>query len=192
MADQRRSSMTSPFDEMLAETRRQMDELSGPGSGRGTSATRQNGAGGDRPVPSSRPPEAHPSRTAAASASRFPESREAPSDAIRFLNDRYGERWRYEVTERRRDGDEVIVLCRLIIDDLGVAKSQFGQARVAGTSPQGHATGHAIGHASGRAAGGVSFSIGPAPAIGDAAVDPEEAAYQSAIERALAKCAGML
>ena len=86
------------------------------------------------------------------------------------------------MVEQRREGDEVIVLCKLTIDEPQITKTQFGQARIgdAGAAIRGRA-------------GGISFTARPngpdAPAAGG---DTEAAAYRAATEAALAKCAAML
>ena len=48
------------------------------------------------------------------------------------MNERYGDGWRYDVIDRRREGNEIIVLCKLVIDEGEVTKAQFGSARVGG------------------------------------------------------------
>ena len=52
------------------------------------------------------------------------------SEPVRILNERHGSGWRYEIADRRREADEVIVLCKLVIDETGATKSQFGSAFV--------------------------------------------------------------
>lgn len=161
MSSQRRSGLTSAFDDMLEANRKRFDDL-------------HDGA----PSPAAAAPPPTPPAPRAAPTAGFG----VPSDAVRFLNDRYGHGWRHDVGERRREGDEVIVLCTLRIEETGTTKSQFGRARVG--APAG-------GQAITGSAGGVSFSLGATngPAAG---TDPEEAAYKRAVEAALAKCAAML
>ncbi len=162
MASNRRSGLTSPFDDMLDQNRRQFDDLNT------RSWPRQSTA---RPAPSP-------------AASTAPHRAPEQTDAVRFLNDRYGERWRYEIADRRREGDEVIVLCKLIIADLDIAKSQFGRARIgqsgAAPAPKGSAD-------------GVAFALGPEPSsTAGIAGDPEQAAFRQAVDAALTKCAALL
>ena len=109
MASDRRSSSSSTsaassFDEMLERNRRELDGMYG-----GIAWT------GAREAPP--PGAASPARAASA---------ERP--VVRKLNQRFGDKWRYEITERRRDGDEVIVLCRLTLPERNVTKAQFGLA----------------------------------------------------------------
>ncbi|MDP6623411.1 MAG: hypothetical protein QF754_14210, partial [Alphaproteobacteria bacterium] len=133
MAAGRSSEFTSPFDDMLDQSRRQFDDLYGG------------------PVAKSPPSPALEAK---------PEHNGVAPETTRFLDDRYGDRWRYEVVERRREGDEVIVLCKLSVGD-GTTRAQFGRAQVGG-------------EASGLSgsAGGVAFTLGTGAA---APGDPEQA-----------------
>ena len=164
MASDRRSSSSSTsaassFDEMLERNRRELDGMYG---GIAWSGARE-----------AAPPPGAASRAGAASAER---------PVVRRLNQRFGDKWRYEIAERRRDGDEVVVLCRLTLPERNVTKAQFGLARIgragAGAAVRG-------------SAGGVSFSLG-AGESGWLAGDGEDAAYERATDDALAKCAAML
>lgn len=159
MADNRKFGRSSPFDAMLDGNRRAFDALYG---GRGS-----------------------PGRKAAPAMSAGPSgaigSAAGKSDAARFLDDRYGDGWAYEVADRQRDGDEIIVLCKLVVGDQEIAKSQFGRARIGGAP------------AIAASADGVRFAIGPEPASGPSdAGDPEEAAFRRAVEAALAKCVELI
>ena len=163
MAADRKSGFAQPFDAMLDDNRRAFEALYA-----GTESSRPKLA----PLrPAAKP--SSPVRPAPADASK--------AEAVRFLDDRYGDGWRYEIAERRRDGDEIIVLCKLIIGDQETAKPQFGRAPIAGEPA-------IIGSAD-----GVRFAIGPEPERGSAdAGDPEEAAFRRAVEDALAKCVDMI
>ena len=163
MASDRRSSWpstsaASSFDEMLERNRRELDGMYG-----GTAWTGAREAA---------PPPGAASRNRAA----------AERPVVQRLNQRFGDKWRYEITERRRDGDEVVVLCRLTLPERNVTKAQFGLARIgragAGAAVRG-------------SAGGVSFTLG-AGESGSLAGDSEDAAYERAADDALAKCAAML
>ncbi len=151
-----RSDFTSPFDDMLDQSRRQFDDLYG-------------GATGATPPP--RRPAAEPKS----------DRQEVSEDTRRFLDDGYGDRWRYEVSERRREDDEVIVLCKLIVGDGSVSKSQFGSAPVGGQRAGLKGS-----------AGGIAFALGTEAEAGSGGGDPEQAAYRQALARALANCAEML
>ncbi len=147
----RPSEFTSPFDDMLDQSRRQFDDLYGG------------------PVAKSPPSPAPEAKS---------EHNGVAPQTTRFLDDRYGDRWRYEVVERRREGDEVIVLCRLTVAEGGPSRTQFGRAQV-GAEASGLSG----------SAGGVAFTLGTGAA---APGDPEQAAYQRALAAALAKCAELL
>ena len=169
MAADRKPGFSSPFDAMLDDNRRAFEALSA-----GTGSSLRQAAPVESRTPIAGPRlSVRPVRTAPSAAGK--------SDAVRFLDDRYGHGWRYEIAERRRDGDEIIVLCKLIIGDQETAKSQFGRARVGGATA---ITGRAD---------GVRFTIGAEPERGAAdAGDPEEAAFRRAVDAALANCVEML
>ncbi len=175
MVSNRRPGYSSAFDEMLGRNRERLEELY---AGRGSSLAgtgRQGNSLGDgpytaRPVAQTTEPD-----SAAAVGS---------SETVRFLDDRYGDGWRYEVADRRRDGDEFIVLCKLILADQNISKSQFGRA---------HINSSGDGHEITGSADGVAFAIQPEEmSRGRSTVDPEEAAFHRAVERALARCVELL
>ena len=178
------SRYTSAFDDLLAKNRRELDALyEGTGS-----------AGTGRP--SRGPPPREPARTTPAPA-RTPEgtpgesirpvSAEAPatdpspaaSPTERLLDERYGDGWRFEVTSRRRERDEVIVVGSLRLPGAGGVRTQFGSARIA-----------ASGGATAGSAGGIAFSFGGTG--GESPLGAEEAAFERAREDALANCAALL
>ena len=49
---------------------------------------------------------------------------------MRRLNERFGNDWRYEIAEQQRDGDEAIVLCKLVLGKDGAVRTHFGRARI--------------------------------------------------------------
>jgi len=168
MASRDRQSLSSAFDDMLKQTWRELDGLhDGP---TGSSSLTERAAAPSPPPPSPRSRVSRPSG--------------GSSDAERFLNDRYGDGWRQEILERKRDGDEVVVLCKLIIEDQDISKTQFGRAHVAGNAPGASVAG---------TSGGVSFGIGEPRDHGRAPGENAEAvAYRAAASDALAKCVAML
>ena len=107
------------------------------------------------------------------------ESPPAASPAERLLDERYGDGWRFEITSRRREKDEAIVVGALRLPGSGGVRTQFGSARI---SPGG-------GAGSG-SAGGVAFTFGGA--AGESPLAAEEAAFERAREDALARCAALL
>jgi len=151
MADKPSSGLASAFDAMLSQNRDRFD----------TMLHRR---------PDSTPAPARPADT--------------PSDAtesVRFLNDRYGRGWRHEVIERRREGDEVIVLCRLTVDELDMSKTQFGSAKIGEANAKPITTG---------SAGGIAFTLGSEQTGREK--DTEEAAFRRALDDGLAKCVVLL
>ena len=106
------------------------------------------------------------------------------SEPVRILNERYGSGWRYEIADRRREADEVIVLCKLVIDETGATKSQFGSAFVGNGDRRQQAFGTANGVAFGVATSANDETAGPAMT--------EDAAYERAVAAALSKCVALL
>ena len=161
--------MSSAFDDMLEKN---WKELDGMYSG---------AAGGSGPAQARSEPRA-PSLASSGFESQAANQAAAARSMVQELNERFGDKWRYEITDRQRDGDEVVVLCKLMLPDQRVTKAQFGLARIghagAGSSIQG-------------SAGGVAFSLGANDASALSG-DTEDAAYDRAVEDALAKCAAML
>ena len=174
------SRYTSAFDDLLAKNRRELDALyqgAGPSPSRSTtpaSGPRPASASGTRtPDPVSRD-EAPPARAAPAG-----EPPPVASPAEHLLNERYGDGWRFEVTSRRREKDEVVVVGMLRLPGSGSVRTQFGCARIA--TGGGTRTG---------SAGGVAFSFGGG--AGEGPLAAEEAAFERAREDALASCAALL
>ena len=154
---ERERSLTAAFDDMLRDSRQKFEILSG------------------RPAPD-------PEETTASPPP--PEAAPGPvSPAERRLAERFGEDWRYEVLERRRDGGEVTVLCKVTAQEGAVVKSQFGSARLddarAGRSIAGSAD-------------GVAFSLVLHDGAEGSVFATEEAAYARAVELALGKCADLM
>lgn len=147
----RGSGLSSPFDDMLDETRKQFDELSGG------------------PAPAA-VPRTEPRRPTAHQA----------TDPVRFLDDRYGEGWRYEVTDRRQDGDQAVVRCRLVIADGDVTRTGTGRARIERTAAPVEISGRAD---------GVAFTAHAAAAAPEKSL---QAAFDTAVTEALRKCAELL
>ncbi len=152
MATKSGGGPASVFDDMLARNRERLDALHPAGRTHSSEAS---------------PPAAGPARAAVAA------SEVAGSEAARRLNERFGDRWRHEIVEQHRDGDEAIVLCKLTLPDQGIVKTQFGRARIAGA---------VAGHSA-----GLRFTLGPSSAAQD-----EAEAYRRAAAAALAKCVELL
>ena len=175
MPSDRLSGFSSAFDEMLERSRRELDALS-------------SGSGSPALSPTSRTT-ARPSASAAAAA-RTESTRASPpaarSPAERALDEKLGTDWRCEVLERTREGDELVVRCRVTAPARGVTRTWFGSAPLSGGGRGG---------ASGMkgTAGNVRFTLGAGAGAG--ANDPiraEREAERQAIESALAACARLL
>jgi hypothetical protein len=158
MANTQRS--VSVFDEMLVQTRKKFDDLYQGGPPR---------AGNAGLVASQFGPE----RTGVPSPAIASSLRLGPdSPAVRQLNERFGDNWRYEIAEQQRDGDEAIVLCKLTFGKEGASRTQFGRAKIS----RGHVAG---------ASGGVRFTLnaaGSEPDKNDASRRAAEAALINCIE----------
>ena len=50
-----------------------------------------------------------------------------------WLNKNFPDAWRYEIRDRRRQGNEVVVLCRLDLLGHDIHKAQFGSAMIPAT-----------------------------------------------------------
>ena len=176
------SRYTSAFDDLLAKNRRELDALYEGTGGRASSrpgpapAAPRSARATSAPGPGRAPIAPAPPDSAAAPAAGPPPS---ASPTERLLDEKLGEGWRFEVTSRRREGNEVIVVGTLRLPGSGGVRTQFGSARVA-----------AGGGANAGSAGGVAFSFGGGG--GESPLAAEEAAFERAREDALASCAGLL
>ena len=50
--------------------------------------------------------------------------------SVVWLNQHFPNAWRYEIRDRRRQDNEVVVLCRLELIDAKIHKAQFGSAMI--------------------------------------------------------------
>ncbi len=116
MTDGRDSEFSSPFDALLDQNRKRLEQLyGGPDDDR------------HRPAATSAVSTAAPVRPARPAA-------RAPSDPKAILDERFGARWRHEVVERRRDGADMAVRCRLTVAAEGIDVTRSGRARIEQTS----------------------------------------------------------
>lgn len=107
------------------------------------------------------------------------------SAAERLLDDKLGDGWRYDLLERTRDGDDVIVRLRVTDARRGISRTQFGSAS---------ASADGASDMQGKA-GDVTFSFGTGSAPTDDARDTlsrERTAERAAIESALMACARLI
>lgn len=163
MADQGEANLSSVFDDMLTQSKTQLDDLyRGPHgglSGLGKPAAAM--FGGEKSTPT---------------VSRQTSSADAKdnSPAARRLRERFGSDWHYDIKERHRDGDEAIVLGKLTFGKGGAVRTQFGRAKIPGPAVAG-------------ASGGVAFRVGEGSSARD-----EQDAFRRAAEAALANCVELI
>jgi len=174
------SRFTSAFDDLLEKNRRELDALY-QGTARSVSSRAPAAPAAREPGPAqasaARPPGTDAVEPVPAAPAAPPPP--AASPAERLLDERYGDGWRFEVTSRRREKDEVIVVGTLRLPGTGGVRTQFGSARIS-----------AGGGATAGSAGGVAFSFGGGS--GESPLGAEEAAFERAREDALASCAALL
>ncbi len=161
MADPHRPEFSSVFDDMLVQNKKRFDDLFRGGRAQAGEPAASSAAfaglnGKGRPIvtaPSVRP--------------------DPDSAVVRLLNERFGNDWRYEISEQRRADDEVIVLCKLVLSKDGAVRTQFGRAKIS-EGPVGGVS------------GGVRFKIGS-----EDAEYGERDAFRRAAEAALMNCADL-
>jgi hypothetical protein len=157
MASGPRSRLSAPFDDMLVRNKERLEAL--------LHEDRSGHRGDDRDRAAAAP------RSGAARGAPF---EIANSAAAQYLNERFANRWHYEIAERHRVGDEAIVMCRLFLEDQGVVKTQFGRAKIAADSLGGRS-------------GMVRFRLELSTPEQN-----EDDAYRRAAENALANCVKLL
>ena len=184
MPSDRLTGFSSAFDELLERSRRELDALSGGGSGApALSPTLRT------PSRSSAEPSGAPRSAAQGVSTRAPAATPAPrSPAEHALDEKLGAGWRYDVLDRTSEGGELVVRCRVTAPERGVSRTWHGSAPI---------TGAGRGGASGLSgtAGSVRFTLGAGAGGGAATHDPiraEREAERQAIESALAACARLL
>ena len=155
MSNGRGTGLTSAFDDLLARNRQQFDGLIG--------GTRSRPRRADSAAPPAGP-------AAAGGASIVLDASTSPT--ARILDARFGDGWRYEILERRDDGDVAVVSCRLVVAASGASVAGHGRAP--------HGSGNRV---EGRI-GEMPFSAGTAAADDNTL----QSAWQAAAEQALAAC----
>jgi hypothetical protein len=160
MANTPRPHLSSAFDEMLAKTKTRFDDLYRAGAPRTA----------ERLAPATQVAR----RTPPAGVPRGASMAAADWAAARLLNERFGQDWRYEIAEETRDGDEAIVLGRLTFGRDNAVRTQFGRAKIVGSSLA-------------AASEGVRFKIG-----GSGTVQDERDAFRRAAEAALMNCVDLI
>jgi hypothetical protein len=156
---ERPPSLSSAFDEMLAQSKKRFDDLYD---------RERPVARGSFGVAPTRSVQSWDRLGSAAKTSTI--ALDPKSPAVRRLNERFGDgNWSFEIAEQQRDGDEAIVLGRLIIGKEGAVRTQFGRATIGAKAVAG-------------ASGGLSFKLGDGGNTG------ERDAFRRATEAALISC----
>ena len=183
MPSDRLTGFSSAFDELLERSRRELDALSGGSNAPALSPTSRTSAS-----PSAGASAAVAQGTAQRVSARAARASEPPSalrsPAERALDEKLGPGWRYEVLDRAREGDELLVRCRVTAPSRGVSRTWHGSAALSG------AGGGGTSGVSGTA-GSVRFALGTGAARHDP-IRAEREAERQAIESALAACARLL
>ena len=185
MPSDRLTGFSSAFDELLERSRRELDALSGGGSGAPTLSPTPRTAS-----TSSASPSAAATRSVAQSVSiRPPSSQPASrSPAERALDEKLGADWRYEVLDRTREGGEIVVRCRVTAPARGVSRTWYGSAPLSGAGRGGRS-------GMSGTTGNVRFTLGAGAGADARTHDPirsEREAERRAVESALAACARLL
>lgn len=127
-------------------------------------------------------------------------SADAPlqGEGARLLTARFGDKWRHEITERRLESGEAVVVCRVSVPEEDLSQTHTGRAKIPTSTRPG--TGKEVTPIPGTA-DGIPFTIrvdsGSNGGYGNRGVggateegeDTEEAAFQAALEDALLECA---
>ncbi len=161
MSGQRPNGLSTVFEEMLERNRQELATLAGA---RPSPALRRGG---------------EPPTDAAPAAGARPGALLPGADTARRLARRYGDGWRFEVVERRREGDEAVVVGKLHVPARNLAQLQTGRARV-------HCGGEA-GEVRGTVDGVLFAARLDAPHPVPVGADAEDAAFRRAAETAAAK-----
>ena len=175
------SGFSSAFDEMLKRNSRELDALSnrlGSPALSPASRTSANLSAGSSAAGSQQGVAQGVSTRATTSPSALRSLAECA------LDEGLGPGWRYEVLDRAREGDELLVRCRVTAPSRGVSRTWHGSAALSG------AGGGGTSGVSGTA-GSVRFALGTGAARHDP-IRAEREAERQAIESALAACARLL
>lgn len=128
---------SSPFDRMLEDSRARFDALarSRTPPRPATRESRTTQPVGTPPPPAAKPteppPAARPREPAKPAAAGEPHDQPydvRATDIGRQLSSRFGEDWRFELVDKRRDGEDIVVWARLTAGDHD--KTRRGRARI--------------------------------------------------------------
>jgi hypothetical protein len=162
MMETRRPQLSSVFDDMAARNRKRLDELYRGGRGQ-TAAT----------SPIAKDALGRQWNETVWSAATSVADLNPDSPLSRRLRERFGNDWRFEITERLRVGDEAIVLGRLTVGKDSI-RTQFGRATMSPAPVAG-------------ASGDVKFKM-----AADGGETDESEAFRLAAEAALSGCADLI
>jgi len=159
---------SNAFDQMLDQSKRQFDDLFGPGLA--PSSPRQIAATASAAT-------AEPARPVGR-----PEDSTMSAETAQKLFARFGNGWRHEIVDRQRHDEKVIVTCHLIVDGMDEASApQQGSAYISRSV--------AAGTALAGTADGVAFDFAPTDDGGRASgAATEDDAVRQAVGIALIKC----
>lgn len=182
---------SSPFDRMLDESRSQFDALlrrpkpervvSRSSEPSQAAAPAARSATAERPLPASSstpPPTAAKPQTPVGQPAAMEPLDIRATDLGRALASRLGDTWRFDVVDKRRDGEDFVVWGRLVVEDRGYDKTRRGRARIQRLGRSGGATSVSA------SAGGIDLTL-RVPVVEQA----EQAAYEEAVTAALGACA---
>jgi hypothetical protein len=110
--------LTESFDELLEGNRQELESLYNRSSTSSESAADSGGNDSVAPV------------RERAGIKRFDKDELAETDAADWLDRHYPGEWRYDVRDRRREGNELVVLCRFELPSYGIRRTQFGLAEI--------------------------------------------------------------
>ena len=114
--------LTESFDELLEGNRQELESLYNRSSG-SSESTMDLGAN-DSDAPSREHGKIR----------RFNKDELAEIDAADWLDRYYPGEWKYDVKDRRREGNELVVLCRFELPSYGIRRTQFGMAEIERTN----------------------------------------------------------
>jgi hypothetical protein len=110
--------LTESFDELLEGNRQELESLYNRSSGSSESTVDVGASDSNAPLR-----EREEIR-------RFDKDELAEIDAAGWLNRYYPGEWKYDVKDRRREGNELVVLCRFELPGYGIRRTQFGMAEI--------------------------------------------------------------
>ena len=186
MARDNLSGFSSAFDEMLERNRRELEALGG-GRRSDHRPRRRTGDGAEsygagRSYLSSL---AEAGRDVGSNQGLTESAAERRPDSETRLDVILGPGWSYQILDRFRDGEEMIVRCRVTDANRTRSRTQYGSSTITSVSSRSSP-------AKAGTAGGVSFGFGSQDrSAGNAtpSVSTERAAETKAVESALAACA---